>query len=150
MAGVTFQREPMASAYPDAAPLIRAHWEEVGRDRDLLVLDPDVERMTALEAAGVWHVWTARAEGALVGYAAWIVAPHIHYRASVTAFCDVIYMTPGHRRHAAPFIRHQEEALRDLLAQKLFFHVKTSKDFGPLLERLGYVWTEKLFERRLH
>lgn len=149
MAVVTFQREAMATAYPDAAPLMQAHWEEVGRDRDLLVLNPDVEKMVSLEAAGMWHVWTARADGDLVGYAAWIVAPHLHYRDAVTAFCDVIYMSPGSRRHALSFIRHVEADLQTLGAAKAFFHVKVTKDFGPLLERLGYEWSEKLYERRL-
>lgn len=146
---MSFARVRAADIWGEALPLMRAHWEEIGHDRDLLVLDPDLVRISALEQAGAWLTFEARRDGQLVGYAGYIVSPHLHYRAAVTAFADVIYLDPSLRGHAFRFLRFIDAELRRVGAVKTFVHMKRERDFGPLLERLGYVWAEKLYSRRL-
>lgn len=146
---VTFAKVRAADIWDEALPLMRAHWEEIGHDRDLLVLDPDLERISLLERAGVWLTFEARRDDRLVGYAGYIVSAHLHYRTAITAFADVIYLDPSMRGHAFRFMRWIDAELVRAGAVKTFVHMKRERDFGPLLERLGYVWAEKLYGRRL-
>lgn len=145
---IVIAAEPVTRWYDEAAPLFRAHWEEVGTFRDAIELNPDIEAVRALEARGMWPSWTARdAAGALCGYVCTLVSPHLHYKPHRMAYVDLIYVTPAHRRGtvAQRLIRAMEQELPPV--SKIIFHVKTDHDFGRLLERMGYVLTEKNFEK---
>jgi hypothetical protein len=143
------RREPFAQWHAEAAPLFAAHWQEVGSFKDRIALDIDIERIVALEKAGLWHAWTARDEssGALAGYCCVLVAPHLHYRGLPFAYVDVIYLAPAYRgaRTSLRMIETMESGLPPVA--KIVFHVKVEHDFGALLGRLGYVCTEKNFEK---
>ncbi len=131
----------------EAAPLFRAHWEEVGTFKDAIALDVDAAKIIALEAAGMWHAWTVRDDGVLIGYCCVLVAPHIHYRPHSFAFVDVIYLAPERRRGTAALRLIQAVEAGLPTASKIIFHVKVDHDFGALLVRRGYVCTEKNYEK---
>lgn len=139
--------EPFSSWHIEAVPLFLAHWEEVATNRDAIPLCVDTGKIITLERAGLWHAWTVRADGVLVGYCCVLVAPHVHYMPHSFAYVDVIYIAPEHRKGgvAVMLIRAMEAGLPQ--ASKIIFHVKIEHDFGALLERLGYVATEKNYEK---
>lgn len=158
-ARVRFHREPLTqSLWDEALPLLFAHWKEVAHYQDI-ELTPDIETYTRLEANGVIRVFTARAprydvppddrSGLLVGYALFIVTPHLHYRQVVQAQNDVIYIQPD-QRGTMPlrFIDFCTESLFADGVDLVCHHPKVAHNFGPILERQGFSPMDVLYVKR--
>jgi hypothetical protein len=92
----------------EITPLLQAHWEEIAHYKDI-ELAPNVEAYAKLEAAGILHCYTARVAGALVGYFVTTVVPSLHYRGSLQAHQDVLFVLPEHRKQSR---RHRPHPLR--------------------------------------
>lgn len=150
MSTIRIQREPISALWVELWPLLEAHWQEIGLWRDIPP-DPDTGAYESLEQAGMLRVFTVRADGWLVGYAAYVVRTHLHYRTSRQAVQDVIYLKPEHRRGrlGLRLIQHADRELAREGVQAVFQHVKTAHDFGPLLKRIGYQQVENVYARRL-
>lgn len=150
MSPTTFQEENIRTLWAEVYPLLVKHWVEIASDADI-TLAPDIALYEALSDAGMLRVYTARVDAQLVGYAAYVVRPHIHYRDSLQAQQDVLFVLPEHRRGllGVKLIRYADEQLTALGVQKVYQHVKVAHDFGPVLERLGYTLIERIYARRL-
>lgn len=147
----TFAREILFEVVEDVQPLLALHYEELTLHKDRVKLDPMWERYAHLEAShrDALQIFTAREEGVLVGYAAFFVQPHLHYRALFPAINDVIFVHPKHRGTAGVrLIRFCERELKPH-AQKIVFHVKPETPMAALLPRLGYALEEHNFGKFL-
>lgn len=143
----TYQREEVADVLEDIQPLLVAHWREIAHYPDI-PLDPDYDFY--LTHPGV-RVYTARKEGMIVGYGIFIVARNKHYKGSIQAVQDILFVdserrgsTVGHR--LLKFIHAQLKAEG---AEVVYQHVKLAYDFGPLLRFAGYEPIETIYGRRL-
>lgn len=146
---VTFQQESLAQFIPDAMPLMRAHYLEVAHYQDI-PFDPDWDTYLAVEKTGSFRVFTARDyDGRLIGYACYFVRSNIHYKTSVQATQDVIYIDPSVRGFGRSFIDWCDTQLRGHGVQVVYHHVKYAKDFGSALVSLGYEKIEAIYGRRL-
>lgn len=151
MSTVTFQREPIRALWAELWPLLVAHWEEIATWPDI-PLDPDREAYAEADDAGLLRLYTARdAAGLLVGYAAYVVRTHLHYRHSKQAVQDVVYLRPECRRGriGRQLLEYGDAQLAGEGVQVVYQHVKLTHNFGPLLERLGYEHVENVYARRL-
>jgi hypothetical protein len=125
----------------DVQPLLALHYEELTLNKERVKLDPMWERYAQLEAShrDALQIFTARDDGALVGYAAFFVQPHLHYRALFPAINDVIFVHPQRRNSTGlapdPLLRARAEAVR---AEDRQFHVKPATPMAALLPKLGY------------
>lgn len=141
--------EPVSRLLDDGAEdLIYRHWRETSIDHEDVPLDPDWSRVFSLERAGNLRVAALRRRGALIGYAVFTSAPHFHFRSSVYATCNAIYVLPEHRGYAAGRLLLRTEALlRDLGVAKVVHQapVLRGKKMGALLARLGYKHTEDFY-----
>lgn len=137
---LAYARESLMAIRDEMTALMAAHWAEVAHDRDTRELDPDWDAFAALEQAGQIYTLTVRSEGVLVGYLVAIVRPHLHARKTLTAYVDAVYLAPIARRGRAGdrVLRHADTALEALGAEFIYWHVKAERDFGPLLDRIGY------------
>lgn len=147
---VAFQRERVAPLWPEVMPLLEAHWREITHYPDI-ALDVDTVLYERLDEMGMLRCYTARVAEKLVGYVAFMVKPNIHYRASLQALQDVLYLDPAYRRSriGVHLIAYADQALRDEGVQVVYQHVKVAHNFGPLLERLGYEHVEHIYAKRL-
>lgn len=144
--------ETWSEAQPDIEVLCVRHWEEIAHNKSLIPLDPDWEKYKQLEAAGMLSVTTARDDvGALVGYQVYLITPHLHYRSSMTAMSDILYLAPEHRqgRLGINLMKHAEQELRNRNVQRVMQNVKLSNDWGRILERLGYKAFERIYAKIL-
>lgn len=150
MGTFTFARESIRGLWPELWPLLFAHWEEIATWSDI-PMDPDREAYEAIEDAGLLRLYTARNAQGLVGYAAYVVRTHLHYRGSVQAVQDVVYLRPEYRqgRIGQKLLEAADADLASEGVQVVFQHVKLAHNFGPLLERLGYEHLENVYARRL-
>ena len=141
---IEFKAEPLEPAFTDAAPLLEMHYQELTLNKDAVKLKPMLENYRQIERTGKLAVYTARDDGALVGYGVFFVAPHIHYADTVVAMNDVLFLHPAHRRGSmgTRLIKFCEQALRARGAHKIAWHIKLSLDWSPILARLGYATEE--------
>lgn len=147
---ITYQRERIADLWNEVQPLLEQHWDEISAHKDI-PLDPDVARYNAAEAAGWLRAYTAREAKTLIGYAAFMVAPSLHYRASVQAVQDVVYVAPERRgRVGIELLRFANLQLRAEGVQLVYQHQKVAHPaLGVVLRRIGYQHVENIWAMRL-
>lgn len=134
-----------------AGDLLRAHWEEVAKHKDLLVLDPDWPRYEAIERAGQLLALGAFEDSHLIGYSAGIVMPHLHYRGLTYYQNDVLFLDPAHRRNrlGRDLIDATEVAAAARGARFICWHAKPGTTLDRLLPRRGYDVQDVIYARKL-
>lgn len=137
---LSFNREMLYDVFEDVQPLLALHYRELTLHQDKIALDPVWERYAALERQGSFALFTARDGGRLIGYSAFYVQNHIHYTDTIVAANDVLFLHPDYRKGSAgiKLIKFSEQQLQAQGVNKITWHVKFSKDFRPILHRLGY------------
>jgi len=144
---ITFQKEPLFPFVDEALALFKEHYEEIAERTDVIELDPDLDRYKTLENAKILEVHTARDDGKLVGYSLWMVVNHLHYKKSVTASSDILYIHPDYRKGLLGyrFLKWTTEEIKKRSPQRILFHMKPFLDYGHLVERLGGHYFEKTY-----
>jgi GNAT superfamily N-acetyltransferase len=148
---ITISIEPWSKCQPDIAQLCVRHWEEIAHNKDFIKLDPDWDKYALLDKAGMLSVTIARVDGVIAGYQIYMVMPHLHYKNSLTAMSDVLYLAPE-QRHGTFGIRLMkaaEEELNRLGVQRIIQNVKLTNDWGKILERMGYKPFERIYAKIL-
>lgn len=133
-----FAKERFRDIFEEVLPLVRKHYEEIAWRKDDIPLDINKERYFEVERQGLYHVWTVRKEGVLIGYSAWVTIPSLHYWSTPWGMSDVVFVLPGFRGIGTELARHCERELKALGVKAVHYHVKASYDWSPALERLGY------------
>lgn len=149
-----FQLEALSPAFiEEVLPLLAAHKEEVAHYKDI-ELSPDWERYAKLSEAGALRIFTIRDCDSLVGYSWFFVSPNIHYKNSLQAHQDIIYLRKDYRGkgRGRDFILWCDEMLCAEGVEAVYQHVKAKPelDFSPLLEGIGYELVDKIWARRLN
>ncbi len=143
----TYQREAVADVLNEIKPLLSMHWREIAHYQDV-PLDPDYDFYLRAQTI---RVYTARDQGALIGYGIFFVAPNKHYMGSVQAVQDILFILPQYRgKTVGPrLIAFCDEQLKSEGVQAVYHHVKAAHDFGPLLHRMGYEVVDVIHAKRL-
>ena len=151
MTDVAFQVERVTDILDEVKPLLEMHWREIALYQDQFPLNPDYEKYKSLDAAGVVHIVTARIGGELIGYYISFIMPHMHYRDCIVAMNDILFLKKEYRqgRTGMKLIAFAEQDLKRTGVKRIMMHVKTTHDFGQLLERMGFTNTERTFEKLL-
>jgi hypothetical protein len=149
---LTLAREVFTSQLlAEMLPLLERHWEEVAHYPDIR-LEVDASAYHAAESAGALRIYTVRDadDRQLIGYAAFFVRPSPHYRSSLQAAQDVIYVSPIARGSTgARLIRFADDELSSEGVQAVYHHVKLAHNWGKLLERAGYEAVDIIYAKRL-
>lgn len=132
--------EKMSTVRQEIEPLLRQHYEEIALHKDRIPLAPDWGRYEHLEATRSLPIYTARSDGKLVGYSVFLLSYHLHYRNTLVAANDILYLAPEQRRGTTGLrlIKHSEAELKKLGVERIMWHVKFAHDFRAILHRLGY------------
>ena len=148
-------RETVDQVVGEIGPLLVEHWREIAQYPDI-PLHVGFDEYRCAEAQGRLFIFTVRRDfptqaGVLIGYAVYQVDRPLHYRTSLQARQDVLFVLKEHRRGRLGYrlIEFADEALRREGVQVVYQHMKVAHDFGPLLQRLGYELAEHIYSRRL-
>ena len=134
----------------EAKPLLYKHWEEIAHYKDI-PLDPDFDLYLKMQAMGAIRSYSVRNdEGKLVGYACFFVRHNGHYKQTLYAVQDIVFIDPECRGGGFKFIRWCDEQLRELGVNVVTHHIKAAHNFGPALERMGYTLQDLIYSRRLN
>lgn len=139
-----YAEETFDGAMEEMKPLWVKHWHEIAWRQDKIPLDPDLARYRVAEAHKGLRVYTARKEsGELIGYALWFVQTLTHYKQTLGAINDVIYVEEAYRGGVgARLIKFSETELKKLGVQTLSLHIKDILNWSPLAAVLGFERTE--------
>lgn len=143
-----FGTETYYSFIADAKPLIEAHWEEIGAfGKQSMPLDPDWPLYKMLYDKGHVVFFSARiaTSGNLVGYTVYVLAPHTHYKNTIVADDDGLFLLPEYRKGLTGYnlIRYAISELKklEIRGQKIgliALSMKAEHAFIPIAERLGF------------
>lgn len=147
MNAVVFGRERVSDIWKEIEPLFNKHHIEIDGP-GYLKLAPDFDNYRKADEAGNLRLWTARKEGVLVGYLVHLVANHHNYK-SFQAWEDVMFIDKNHRGFGLSFIKWCDDQLKKEGVEMVTQNVSVNFDFSPILERIGYKQTYKVYSRRL-
>ena len=135
----------------EAEPLLRAHWEEVARHKDIMRLSPAWDKYQLMEQAGTLFALGAFVGPALVGYSLNLIGPHLHYSGLIYAQNDVLYVVPECRksRIGLDLISETERIARERGAGLMAWHAKEGTALAGLMPRLGYGVQDIIYARKL-
>lgn len=135
------------------------HWQEVGLDHDAVPLAPDWVHYRDMEKQGIFRIVAMRDAGLLIGYSAFFVNRHLHYRHTLHAVNDYFWLSPERRRGWAGvrLFRDSERLMQGLGVVKMMYHIKPhvmlgatkSGTAGDILLRLGYRHAEDCYSKIL-
>lgn len=130
--------------------LFPLHYEELCVTKDF-PLTPDYDAYKRLADAGMLRCITVRADEEMIGYAIFIVQPHLHYMTCKTAFEDIYYIRPDFRkgRVGIRLFKYAEDVLQRIGVNRIIMHTKIHMDNSKLFEYLGYKLTDKIYTKIL-
>lgn len=135
--------------FEEVLPLLEEHYLEIAHYQDI-PLDPDFDSYLAASQMGNLRCFSARNEaGALVGYAVYFVRKNLHYKSSLQAVQDILFIQKHLRGTGGRFILWCDEQLRAEGVQAVYHHIKAEHNFGRLLERFDYQLVDLIYARRL-
>lgn len=148
---ISYQQESLVTCKDDAAQLLKQHWEEIALNKEVIKLNPDWEAYFDLEEKGALKIFTARADGFLIGYFVVLCRNHLHYKDHFFAFNDVLYLHKDYRKGftGAKLMKFAEKCLKEDGVSVLVVNTKRHKPFDILLSWLGYSHAENVYTKLL-
>lgn len=141
--------ERPSRVWHEIMPLLQEHWKEIAHYPDI-PLEPDYAVYKNMEDLDCIRLYCARIDGKLVGYSVFFLRYNPHYKSSLQASQDIIYVDPAYRggvgRH---LIKECDERLKKEGVQVVYQHVKAKHNFGSMLERMGYELQDLIYSKRL-
>ena len=137
-----FYSEEKSDAIINRHDFLEMHYEELALHKDAIPLKPDFERYYSLESKKQLKVFTLRTdEKVLIGYAVFIIGPMLHYKSTICAVNDLLYIKKEYRQGVTgiKFIKYCESKIKEHGAHKITWHIKESNNFFPILKRMGYI-----------
>ncbi|MDC0135763.1 hypothetical protein OAI26_03680 [Sulfitobacter sp.] len=149
--GFKIQREDFDDVKHEFDSLVIKNWEDTGLKKYGLNLNPDWAAYEVMNQAGLIGVYTVRKDTDLVGYLVVLARAHPHYKDHVFASNDILFIDKEHRKGLLGYflIKYVVEDLEKLGVSVLLFNTTVEKPYDPILKRLGFDLTEKLYMKFL-
>lgn len=151
-----FQRESLVECRVEIDKCLRdEHWPEVGHYDDIPI-DMEWSKYTVLESLNKLRCFTIRGfeneelkDSVLMGYAFFFIDYHLHYKHTIVASQDILYVRKPYRGVGKDFLKWCDLQLKDEKVTTVTHHAKPWFNYGELFEKLGYEVAETIYSRRL-
>lgn len=143
-----FQLEKAQDVFEEMQPLLQLHYEEIAHYKDI-ELKPDKEFYFNAEDQGRLRVFTVRDDNILVGYSVYFLKHNPHYKDSLQASQDVVFIRKDKRGQGREFVKWCDEQLKEMGVDVVYHHVKAAFNWGPMLEKQGYKLIDHIYGKRL-
>jgi len=134
------------------AELLRAHWDEIALNKDVMVLKPDVDKYRQLESMGLVLTLVAYDDDdQIIGYSINFIQHHLHYADLKYVANDVLFVRQdlrGSTRIGRQLIAETEAKAKAIGAQLVLWHAKEGTALATLLPRIGYQVQDIVFSKR--
>jgi GNAT superfamily N-acetyltransferase len=149
---VTFTWEPLVKLLADGLDrLAFLAWAEVEGEKGSFPFSINWQRYQAMEDAETLRFLAARKDGALVGYAAIVVMPHLRSRSVVMASVADIFVLPEARKQGigVSLVEEMESWLEKIGVHCVTVAERDSIPTGKFYQRRGYTSNERLWVKQL-
>jgi hypothetical protein len=151
-----YNEEKLADCMEEIKPILRfEHWEEVGHYKDIPI-DMEWDKYKLLEQNGKLKIYTIRSpineefkESIMIGYAFFLVDFHLHYKDTIVANQDILYVRKMYRGIGKDFLKWCDDKLKLQGVVTITHHAKPWFDYGNLFEDMGYEKAETIWARRV-
>ncbi len=151
-AGVRIVEMPMSARIDEMWDLLALHWNEVAKNKQVMVLKPDRRRYEEMERHGALLCLAALDfDGEIVGYSVCFIGPHIHYADLIVANNDVLFLREDLRPSTVGLrlIRETEKVARARGAQLMLWHAKQGTSLDKIMPRMGYGVQDIIYSKEI-
>lgn len=131
--------------------LFAQHWDEIARNKDVMVLKPDEAAYRRMEEAGSLLILAANKAGRIVGYSVNFVVRHPHYADLMVCQNDLLFIDQAHREGGAGIrlMRRTEQEGKARGCRLMLWHAKESTPLAAMLPRMGYGVQDVVFSKQI-
>ena len=135
----------------EAPILFEEHYEEIARNKQVMVLKPDEVTYRKSEEMGTLFILSARQDDILIGYSVNFVSNHLHYADLKLAQNDLLFISKEHRggRIGLKLIKETEKHATSLGCKLMLWHAKENTTLAAMLPRLKYGVQDIMFSKEL-
>ena len=135
----------------EAQTLFDEHYEEIARNKHVMVLKPDEITYRKSEEMGSIFILSARQDDVLIGYSVNFVSNHLHYADLKLAQNDLLFISKEHRggRVGLKLIKETEKHATSLGCKLMLWHAKENTTLAAMLPRLKYGVQDIIFSKEL-
>jgi GNAT superfamily N-acetyltransferase len=144
---ITAQIEELADCLEEMKEIFPLHWQEIAIFKDKMPLDPQYPLYWLREQHGELVMPVLRCDGKIIGYWPTFVAPGMHYKSTLTATTDILYVHPDHRGNGAGKLLFDclKAELKRRGAKIWYAGSKNHKQIEWFLKMLGFEEIETYF-----
>lgn len=151
-----FNRESLSDCRKEVDEILRKeHWPELGHYEDIPI-DMDWSRYEFMETANKLRCFIVRThineefkDNMVIGYAFYFVSHHLHYKNTLVASQDILYIKKQHRGFGKSFIDWCDVQVKKEGVTTVTQHIKPWMNWGHMAKSLGYEEAEIIWSRRL-
>lgn len=129
--------------------LLKAHYDEVAKNKTVMILKPDMDKYHTLEKAGKLLSIAAFVDDKIVGYSVNIIDNHIHYADLIFCINDVLFVDPVYRngRCGLMLIKQTEQMAKAKKASLILWHAKSGTALDMIMPKIGYSVQEIIYSK---
>lgn len=142
---------PYDFAIKQVEPLLAEHWDEVAKNKHLMVLKPDHETYRKVEREGNLLILCAYRNGSVVGYSCSFIYPHMHYSDLSVCSNDVLFVHKDHRNSPVglQLIRKTEKVGSARGARLMLWHAKPETPLDKIMQRMRYGVQDIIYSKEI-
>ncbi len=131
--------------------LFEDHWQEVAKNKKVMVLKPDYDKYRFLEESGIMRTLVAYEDDVVIGYSVNFIQPHLHYSDLISCYNDIVFLSKEKRNSPVglKLLRATEKAAKEWGADMMLWHVKEGTSIDSILPRLGYGVQDIVYSKTL-
>lgn len=131
--------------------LFEDHWQEIAKNKKVMVLKPDYDKYRFLEESGIMRTLVAYEGNVVIGYSVNFIQPHLHYSDLISCYNDIVFLSKEKRNSPVglKLLRATEKAAKEWGADMMLWHVKEGTSIDSILPRLGYCVQDIVYSKTL-
>ncbi len=148
---IRYGLEPIDGLWEELEPLTRQHYDEIEHFK-VAPLEPHREAYAFMQSIGCLRVFTARADGRLIGYAFFVIPHDLHCRSRIVAHDNAVFVTREHRRGVTglKLLKYAHSMLKAEGVQVIQHCVKRAHPkLGKILETMGFEPIETIYGKEV-
>lgn len=145
------RRSSVSEMLQNGQELFAQHWDEIARNKDVMVLKPDEAAYRRMEEAGSLLILAAHKAGRIVGYSVNFIIRHPHYADLMVCQNDLLFIDQAHREGGAGIrlMRRTEQEGKARGCRLMLWHAKEGTPLAAMLPRMGYGVQDVVFSKQL-
>ena len=131
--------------------LFEEHYEEVARNKEVMVLKPNWPMYYATEKVGALFIHVAMQNDVFVGYSINFVSNHFHYADLKYCQNDVLFIKKEFRggRVGLKLMKVTEQHAKSLGCKLMLWHCKENTPLNQILPRLNYGVQDIIYSKEI-